>query len=152
MRIPYETLAPDGMKALGGVYGYVTRCGLEKPLVDLAYLRASQINGCGYCVDAHSHDLLKAGVPAEKLLLLPVWREAGGHFSSRERAVLAWAETVTLVAKTKVPDAEFAAVRDALTDKEIADLTIAIGLINAYNRIAISFHRAPATAPAGVVA
>jgi AhpD family alkylhydroperoxidase len=149
MRIPYETLAPEGMKALGGVYGYVMRCGLEKPLVDLAYMRASQINGCAYCVDTHSHDLLKAGVPTEKLLLLPVWREAGDHFSARERAVLAWTEAVTLVAKTKVPDAEFAAVRAALTDKEIADLTIAISLINAYNRIAISFRREPATTPVG---
>lgn len=148
MRIPYETLAPDGMRALGGVHGYISRCGLEKLLVDLVYLRASQINGCGYCVDAHSHDLLKAGIPAEKLLLLAVWREAGGHFSSRERAVLTWTEAVTLVANTRVPDAEFAAVRAALTDKEIADLTIAIGLINAYNRIAISFRREPASSAA----
>lgn len=143
MRIPYDTLAPGGMKALGGVHAYVTRCGLEKPLVDLAYLRASQINGCGYCVDAHSHDLLKAGVPVEKLLLLPVWQETGGLFTERERAVLAWTEAVTLVSETRVPDAEFSAVRSALTDKEIADLTIAVGLINAYNRVAISFRREP---------
>lgn len=143
MRILYDTLAPDGMKALGGVHAYVTRCGLEKPLVDLAYLRASQINGCGYCVDAHSRDLLKAGVPVEKLLLLPVWRGTGGLFSERERAVLAWTESVTLVSETGVPDAEFSAVRAAFTDKEIADLTIAVGLINAYNRIAISFRREP---------
>jgi AhpD family alkylhydroperoxidase len=150
MRIPYETLAPDGMKALGGVYAYVLRCGLEKTLVDLAYLRASQINGCAYCVDAHSHDLKKAGVPVEKLLLLPAWREAGGAFTDRERAVLAWTESVTLVAKTRVPDDEFVAVRLALTEKEIADLTIAVGLINAYNRIAISFRREPASSPAPV--
>lgn len=148
MRIPYETLAPDGMKALGGVYAYVLRCGLEKQLVDLAYLRASQINGCAYCVDAHSRDLLKSGVSAEKLLQLPAWHEAGGVFSDRERAALAWTESVTLVAKTGVPDAAFVAVRSALTDKEIADLTIAVGLINAYNRIAISFRRGPAISPA----
>ena len=145
MRIPYDALAPDGMKALGGVYAYVLRCGLEKPLVDLAYLRASQINGCAYCVDAHSYDLLKAGVAAGKLLLLPAWREAGAVFTKRERAALAWTESVTLVAKTRVPDAEFAAVRSALTEKEVADLTIAVGLINAYNRLAISFRREPAS-------
>lgn len=149
MRLPYETLAPDGMKALGGVYAYVMRCGLEKPLVDLAYLRASQINGCAYCVDAHSHDLLKSGMPVGKLLLLPAWRESGGHFTDRERAVLAWTETVTLVATTRVPDAEFESAQSALTDKEIADLTIAVGLINAYNRIAISFRREPTSSPAG---
>ena len=144
MRIPYDTLAPDGMKALGAVYTFVLHCGLEKPLVDLAYLRASQINGCAYCVDAHSHDLLKAGVPAEKLLLLSAWHEAGSVFTERERAVLTWTESVTLVATTHVPDADFAVVRAALTEKEIADLTIAIGLINAYNRLAISFRRDPA--------
>ena len=149
MRLPYETLAPDGMKALGGVYAYVMRCGLEKPLVDLAYLRASQINGCAYCVDAHSHDLLKSGMPVGKLLLLPAWREAGGHFTDRERAVLAWTETVTLVATTRVPDAEFESAQSALTDREIADLTIAVGLINAYNRIAISFRREPTSSPGG---
>ena len=143
MRIPYDTLAPDGMKALGGVYAYVMRCGLEKPLVDLAYLRASQINGCAYCVDAHSHDLLKAGMSAEKLLLLPAWHEAGGAFTDRERAVLGWTEAVTLVSETRVPDVAFAAVRSALNDKEVADLTIAVGLINAYNRMAISFRREP---------
>ena len=148
MRIPYDTLAPDAMKALGGVYAYVMRCGLEKPLVDLAYLRASQINGCAYCVEAHSHDLLKAGVPAEKLLLLPAWHEAGAAFTDRERAVLGWTEAVTLVAETRVPDSAFAAVRSALTDKEIADLTVAVGLINAYNRMAISFRRELASSAA----
>jgi AhpD family alkylhydroperoxidase len=148
MRIPYDTLAPDGMKALGGVYAYVMRCGLEKSLVDLAYLRASQINGCAYCVDAHSHDLLKVGLSVEKLLLLPAWREAGNVFTDRERAVLGWTESVTLVAKTRVPDAEFTSLRALLSDKEIADLTIAIGLINAYNRMAVSFRREPAGSPA----
>ncbi|TPG18821.1 carboxymuconolactone decarboxylase family protein [Sphingomonas koreensis] len=148
MRIPYDTLAADGMKALGGVYAYISRCGLEKSLVDLAYLRASQINGCAYCVAAHSHDLLKAGVSAEKLLLLPAWHEAGSVFTERERAVLAWTESVTLVAKTRVPDEAFVAVRAAPTDQEIADLTIAIGLINAYNRMAIAFRREPAVTAA----
>ncbi len=91
MRLPYDALVPDGLKALGGVYGYVTRCGLEKSLVDLAYLRASQLNGCAYCIDMHTHDALAEGVSVEKLMLVSVWREAGDYFSPRERAALAWA-------------------------------------------------------------
>ena len=149
MRLPYETLAPDGMKALAGVYGYVMRCGLEKSLVDLAYLRASQINGCAYCVATHSRDLLDAGVSPEKLLLLSAWQEAGSTFSERERAALVWTEAVTLVASSRVPDAAFASAGSALSDKEIADLTIAVGLINAYNRIAISFRREPVSPSVG---
>lgn len=152
MRIPYETLAPDGMKALASLYGYIMRCGLERPLVDLAYLRASQINGCAYCIDAHSHDLLKAGVSVQKILMISAWREALNHFTDREKAALAWTETVTLVAESHVPDSEFASAHAVFSDKELADLTIAIGLINTYNRIAISFHREPEPRPAAQIA
>src|SRR5580692_3102243 len=77
MRLPYDTLAPDGLKALGGVYAYVSRCGLEKPLIDLAYLRASQLNGCAYCIDMHTHDAIAEGASIEKLMLVSAWREAG---------------------------------------------------------------------------
>ena len=91
MRLPYDTLAADGMKALGGVYAYVGRCGLEKPLVDLAYLRASQINGCAFCIDAHTHDAIAEGATVEKLMLVSAWREAGSYFTARERAALEWA-------------------------------------------------------------
>jgi AhpD family alkylhydroperoxidase len=143
MRLDYQEIAPGGMKAFGGVYVYVSGCGLPKEVVDLAYLRASQINGCAYCIDSHSRDLLSAGVAAGKLMLVSAWREAGSTFSDRERAVLAWTEAVTLVADTHVPDAAFAGVREHLSAKEVADLTIAIGLINAYNRVAISFRRGP---------
>jgi len=142
-RLAYEGLIGDGVKALGGVYAYVLRCGLEKSLVDLAYLRASQVNGCAYCIDTHGQDLLKAGTGVEKLMLVAVWREAEGHFSERERAALAWAEVVTRVSKTHVPEADFAAARDVFDDKELADLTLAIGLINVYNRLAISFRKTP---------
>jgi AhpD family alkylhydroperoxidase len=142
MRIPYEKLAPEGMKAMAGVYAYVLKCGIEKRLVDLVYLRASQINGCAYCIDAHSHDLLTENVPVQKLLLVSAWRETE-TFSPRERAALAWTEAVTRVADTHVSDAEFMSARDVLSAKELADLTIAIGLINAYNRVAISFRRQP---------
>jgi AhpD family alkylhydroperoxidase len=148
MRIPYDTLAADGLKALGGVYGYVMRSGLEKTLVDLVYLRASQINGCAYCIDAHSHDLQQAGVPLQKVMVLSAWREAGPLFTERERAALTWAEAVTRVAETHVPDADFETARAQFSDKELADLTIAVGLISAYNRIAISFRREPEARPA----
>lgn len=144
-RAPYDSLVPEGMRALGGVYAYVARCGLEKTLTDLAYLRASQINGCAYCIDAHTHDLLTAGATPEKLMLVSAWREAGAYFSERERAALAWAEIVTRVASTHVEDADYEAALAVFGEKALADLTIAIGLINTYNRIAISFRKAPAS-------
>ena len=143
-RLDYQAHAQAGMKAFGGVHHYVATCGLPKALVDLAYLRASQINGCSYCIATHSHDLMEEGVPAEKLLLLPSWREAGTWFSAQERAALAWTEAVTLVSSTHVPDDVFAIAREAFSEKQLADLTLAVGLINAYNRIAISFRHGPA--------
>ncbi|HTM96793.1 MAG TPA: carboxymuconolactone decarboxylase family protein [Croceibacterium sp.] len=143
MRLPYDTLAADGLKALGGVYGYIMRCGLEKPLVDLVYLRASQINGCAYCMDTHSHDLMQAGTPVQKIMIVSAWREARSLFTEREMAALNWTEAVTRIADTQVRDADFERARLHFSDKELADLTIAIGLINTYNRIAVSFRRAP---------
>jgi AhpD family alkylhydroperoxidase len=143
MRLPYDTLAADGLKALGGVYGYILRCGLDKPLVDLAYLRASQINGCAYCIDMHTHEALAEGASVEKLMLVSAWREAGAFFSARERAALAWAEIVTRIGHQHVPDDAFQTARAAFSEKELADLTLAIGLINVYNRMAISFGRTP---------
>jgi AhpD family alkylhydroperoxidase len=145
-RLIYTEIAPAGVKALGGVYGYVTQSGLPGLLVDLVYLRVSQINGCAYCIDMHSRDLLKAGLAVEKLVLVPAWREAGGLFDARERAALAWAETVTRVADTNVPDTEFHAASAIFSEKELADLTIAIGLMNTYNRLAIAFRVPPAAA------
>ena len=145
-RIDYAAIAANGMKALGGVSGYVMQSGLEATLVDLVYLRVSQINGCAYCIDMHSRDLLKRGVAIEKLVLVPVWREGGPLFDERERAALAWAETVTRVADTAVPDDAFAAASAVFGAKELADLTIAIGLMNTYNRLAISFRTTPAAA------
>lgn len=143
-RLDYESRSPDGLKALGGVYAYVAKCGLDKPLVDLVYLRASQINGCTYCIDTHAKDLLGAGTPVRKLLLLSSWREASPWFTPREQAALAWTEAVTEVATSHVPEDAFQAARTQFDEKELADLTIAIGLINIYNRIAIGFRRGPA--------
>ena len=92
-RIDYAKASPDGFKAFGGVYVYLQKSGLPKQLVDLVYLRVSQINGCAFCIDMHSRDLLKSGVAVDKLVLVPVWRDAGQVFSHRERSALAWTET-----------------------------------------------------------
>ena len=145
-RLNYLHIAPGGMKAFGGVHGYLLQSGLPVNLINLVHLRTSQINGCAYCIDMHSRDLLKSGMTIDKLILVPVWREAGKLFDPRERAALAWSKTVTAVAQTGVPDAEFQAARAVFEEKELADLTIAIGLMNAYNRMAISFRTVPAAA------
>jgi len=146
LRMNYTAASPDGMRALGAVHTYVRQSGLPVPLVDLVYLRISLINGCAYCIDTHTRDLLKAGVAAEKITLVPVWREGGALFDERERAALAWAETVTRVAETNVPEEDYKAAAVVFGEKELADLTIAIGLMNAYNRMAISFRATPPSA------
>jgi AhpD family alkylhydroperoxidase len=145
-RMDYNAVTPAGVKALGQVYAHVAHSGLPKRLVNLVYLRVSQINGCAYCIDMHSRDLLKEGVSVEKLVLVPAWREGGPLFDRAERAVLAWAETVTRVAETGVPDADYEAAAAVFDQKQLADLSIAIGLMNAYNRMAISFRATPAAA------
>lgn len=146
IRIDYNEVAPAGIKALGTVYGYVAQSGLARGLVDLVYLRVSQINNCAYCLDMHTRDLLKLGTPIEKIALLQAWREAGRLFDARERAALAWAESVTCVARTGVPDEAYEMARAVLDEKELVDLTIAVGLMNAYNRLAIGFRNTPQAA------
>ena len=145
-RIDYAKASPEGFKAFGGVYVYLQKSGLSEQLVDLVYLPVSQINGCAYCIDMHSRDLLKSGVAADKLVLVPVWRDAGEVFSERERSALAWTETVTRVAETGVPDADYEAAAAEFSEKELADLTYAIGLMSAFNRLGISFRSIPAAA------
>jgi AhpD family alkylhydroperoxidase len=145
-RLDHIAIAPQGMKALGGLYGYIVQSGLPASLVDLAYLRTSQINGCAYCIDLHSRDLLKGGMSVETLVLVPTWREAGPLFNQHQRAALAWAESVTLVSTTGVPDEDFAAVAAVFDEKELVDLTLAIGMMNTYNRMAISFRAVPQAA------
>ena len=142
-RLDYNEIAPAGAKALGGVYGYVLQSKIPPVLVDLVYLRVSQINNCAYCLDMHTRDLLKKGQKIEKLALLQAWAEAGNLFDERERAALAWAETVTRVADTGVPDEAYKAARAVFEERELVDLTIAISLMNAYNRMAISFRNTP---------
>ncbi|WP_395398089.1 carboxymuconolactone decarboxylase family protein [Novosphingobium sp. BL-8A] len=143
MRMDYNRAAANGMKALGGLYGYIMTSGLPKALVDLVYLRVSQINGCAYCIDMHSRDLIKDGMEVEKLVLVPVWAESGALFDAQERAALAWAETVTRVSETHVPDTAYEAAAQVFDEKQLADLTLAIGLMNTYNRLAISFRAEP---------
>ena len=142
-RLDDNQIAPAGAKALGGVYGYVMQSSLPTALVELVYLRISQINNCAYCLDMHTRDLLKKGQKVEKLALVQAWAEAGNLFDERERAALAWAETVTRVAETGVPNDAYEAARAVFEERELVDLTIAISLMNAYNRMAISFRNTP---------
>jgi AhpD family alkylhydroperoxidase len=142
-RMNYYAASPAGMKALGAVYAHVRQSGLPSRLVDLVFLRVSQINGCAYCIDTHSRDLLKAGLPVERLVLVAAWPEAGSIFDEQEKAALAWAEVVTRLGDRGVPDDAYEAAVAAFGEKQLVDLTIAVGLMNAYNRVAISFRATP---------
>lgn len=145
-RLDYNQIAPAGVKALGGVYGYIMQSSLPSELVDLVYLRISQINNCAYCLDMHTRDLLKKRAEGREIALVQAWAEAGNLFDERERAALAWAETVTRVAETNVPDEAYKAAHAVFEERELVDLTIAIGLMNTYNRLAISFRKTPQAA------
>ncbi|SAL46277.1 alkylhydroperoxidase [Caballeronia peredens] len=142
-RIDYALASPEGYKAFGAVYVTLQKGGLPKRLIDLVYLRVSQINGCAFCIDMHTRDLLKHGLEVEKLALVPVWRDSGEVFTVRERVALRWAEAVTRVADTHVPDADYEAAAEEFSDKELADLTYAIGLMNAFNRFGVAFRTPP---------
>ena len=137
-RLDHEAVAPAAREAIEHLYEYVRQSGLDAPLVDLVYLRVSQVNGCDSGIDRHSRDLVRRGMPLAKLFHVPFWEDAG-LFDERERAALAWAEIVTSAPDTGVPQAAFDAARLWFSEKELADLTFAIGLMNASNRIAISF-------------
>lgn len=145
-RLDYSKIATEGMTAFNSVHSYVGKTELPSSLIDLVYLRVSQINGCAYCIDLHTRDLIKQGITIEKLMLTSAWHEAGGLFSEQERAALAWAETVTRVSETNVPDADYKTALAHFSEKELIDLTIAISLMNAYNRMAISFRSVPVAA------
>ncbi|SEN16082.1 alkylhydroperoxidase AhpD family core domain-containing protein [Luteibacter sp. UNCMF331Sha3.1] len=145
-RINYMKAAPDSVKGLIAVHGYLAQSGLDGNLVDLVYLRVSQINNCAYCIDMHSQDLVKHGVPFEKLILTPAWREAGDVFTAREQAALAWAESLANVAQTGVPDEDYAAASAEFNEKELSDLSVAIALMSAFNRLGVAFRNTPAAA------
>ncbi|ADU71114.1 carboxymuconolactone decarboxylase family protein [Pantoea sp. At-9b] len=146
-RIDFYSAAPGAMKALGGVYSYLSQTGLSHSLLELVFLRVSQINGCAYCIDMHTQALHKAEMPWHKIVLTQVWHESGALFDAREQAALAWAESLTLIASQGAPQALFEQVKAVFSDKEIVDLNVAIGLMNTYNRLAISLKKLPDSAP-----
>jgi AhpD family alkylhydroperoxidase len=147
-RIDIFKAAPDAYKGLAAVAHYLDKCSLPRTLVELVNLRVSLINGCAYCIDMHTRSLREQGVAVDKLALLPVWEEAGALFDARERAALAWAESLTDVARTKAPDADYAQAAAVLGEQELADLTVAIALMNAFNRIGVGSRMMPAAAAA----
>jgi len=142
-RLNAQTLAPEPARLMLGFEKYIAGCGLEPSLIELVKVRASQINGCAYCLDMHTQDARAAGETERRLYALIAWRETP-FFTERERAALAWAEAVTLIGGG-VPDAVYEEARRQLSEKELVDLTWAIVAINGWNRMAISFRAVPGT-------
>ena len=142
-RINVARIAPPGAyKAMMGVQQYVDACGLERSLLDLALVRVSQINGCAYCIDLHTKDARAHGESERRLYELDAWRESP-FYTDRERAALAWTEAVTQITIGHVPDEVFAQAHEQFSDTELINLTIAVTLINSWNRISIAFRRPP---------
>ena len=136
--VPYKE-APGVMKAMLDLSAFVDSMSLERSLQELVKIRASQINGCANCLAMHTRDARAAGESEERLHLVAAWREAP-VFTPRERAALAWTEALTLIAETHAPDDVFAEVRQHFKDDELTNLTVLIGLINLWNRLAIGFR------------
>jgi AhpD family alkylhydroperoxidase len=141
-RMDYITAAPDAYKAMLALHNYVSTCGLEHSLLELVKIRASQINGCAYCLALHMRDARKAGEREIRLDLLPAWREAP-VYTARERAALEWTEALTLIAETAAPDDVYEQARKEFSEEEMMKLTMAIVVINGWNRIAIGFRSVP---------
>jgi AhpD family alkylhydroperoxidase len=143
-RIEYTKVAPGAVHAMNGLEKYLKDCGLEASLRELVKLRASQINGCAYCIDMHSKDARANGESEQRLYGLVAWRETP-YYTERERAALAWTEAVTLIAENDVPDELYEQVRQQFSEQELVNLTLAIVAINGWNRLAISFRVVPGT-------
>ena len=143
-RLEYAKVSPGGLQAMYGLERYVRECGLEPTVLELVKLRASQINGCAYCVDMHTKDARAHGETEQRLYAVVVWREAP-FFTERERAALAWTEAVTLVSRDQVPDDVYELARAQFSEKELVDLTMAVVVINGWNRLAISFREVAGT-------
>lgn len=141
-RIDYRKYVPEALKAMLGLEKYISECGLDHGLIHLIKMRASQINGCAYCIDMHSMDARALGEPEQRLYALDAWRETP-FFSERERAALEWTEAITLVSETHVPEQIFEEVKKYFSEKEIIDLTIVATTINMWNRLAISTRAVP---------
>src|SRR5215471_18615600 len=141
-RLEYRKFSQDALQAMLALEKYISGCGLDHTFVHLLKLRASQINGCAFCIDMHSIDARAAGETEQRLYALNAWRETP-FFSDRERAALAWTEAITLVSSTHVPDDVYEEVCAHFTEKEVFDLTFVASTINAWNRIAVA-SRTPA--------
>ena len=137
------------MRAMFGLSGYQMHSGLEPSLLELVKLRASQINGCAYCLDMHTKDARAHGESEQRIYLLDAWRESP-FYSERERAALAWTEAVTLVAETRVPDAVYEEVRQQFSDDELLALTMSVITINAYNRLNVAMRTVPGSYQPGI--
>ena len=143
-RIAYSKVTPEGYRAMAGLERYVRESGLEPSLLELVKLRASQINGCAYCIDMHWKDARARGESEQRLYGLMAWRESP-YYTERERAALAWTEAVTLIADNHVPDDLYEEVRQHFNETELVNLTFALVAINGWNRLAISFRTEPGT-------
>jgi AhpD family alkylhydroperoxidase len=141
-RLNVTKIAPAAYEAMLGLEAYVRKSGIEPQLLQLVRMRASQINGCAYCLDMHSKDARAEGESEQRLYLLDAWRETS-FYTPRERAALAWTEALTLISETHAPDDVFEDVRKEFSDQELADLTLAIVAINGWNRLAIGFRIEP---------
>jgi AhpD family alkylhydroperoxidase len=141
-RLDYGTAAPGVYDAMAGLDRYLQRCGLEESLLNLVRLRASQLNGCAYCLDMHWKDLRALGEGEQRLYSLPAWRESP-YYTDRERGALAWTEAVTLISDGHVADPAHAEARAQFSVKELSDLTLAVAAINAWNRLSIAARLVP---------
>jgi AhpD family alkylhydroperoxidase len=131
----------DALQAMMGLGTVIRRSSLEPALLELVKVRASQVNGCGYCIDMHTKDARANGETEQRLYLLAAWREAAGVYSDRERAALAWTEAVTRLENQEVPDATYELARGEFSEEELVALTLAIVQINGWNRLSIAFKR-----------
>jgi AhpD family alkylhydroperoxidase len=143
-RVNYSKVAPGVFEAMLGLSNYLRQCGLEESLINLVCLRASQINGCAYCLDMHWKDLRAAGEGEQGLYGLDAWEESP-YYSDRERAALAWTDSVTNIREGHVPDEVYEQVQKSFSEKELADLTLAIAAINGWNRLNIAARTVPGT-------
>ncbi|MBN3865484.1 MULTISPECIES: carboxymuconolactone decarboxylase family protein [Pseudomonas] len=141
-RIDFYTASPDGLKAMMALEAAVSKLPLEKSLIELVKLRASQINGCAFCIDMHTADAIKDGETPRRLFAVTAWREAP-FFTDRERAALAWTESLTQLSLTHAPDEDYALLSAEFSPKEMVDLTVAISTINSWNRLAVGFRKMP---------
>ncbi|EFH83973.1 carboxymuconolactone decarboxylase family protein [Ktedonobacter racemifer] len=143
-RIEYAKAAPGVVKAMYQLEHYVRNCGIEHSLLELVKFRASQINGCAYCMDMHTKDARAAGESEQRLYLLSAWRETP-FYSEREQAALEWTEALTLLPSNDVPDELYERVHAQFNDEELANLTLAIVAINGWNRFGVGFRSEPGT-------